>query len=99
MQLAIVQAKPKENMIRTVIPVDGPGVDQEVGDGWQSWNKAIGAGIGTIVQGKLAGKRIELWCDDEALCVAEPVQNLVASKLAGQPIFGAVIVFRPGDIK
>jgi uncharacterized membrane protein (DUF441 family) len=86
-------------MIRKVIRASGQVEQAEVGDGFQTWNKAIGAGIGTIVQGTAAGQRVELWCDDEALCTADPVQNVAATGIARQPIYGDVIVFRPGDIK
>ena len=35
---------------------------------------------------------LTLWCDDEALLKADPVLNLRASILAGQPIYGPVLV-------
>ena len=35
---------------------------------------------------------LTLWCDDEALLRADPVLNLRASILAGQPVYGPVLV-------
>jgi hypothetical protein len=86
-------------MNRKVLRADGRVETLEVGDGFRTWNKAINAGTGTIVQGTAAGKVVELWCDDEALCCNAPVQNIVATMIARQPIFGDVIVFAVGDIK
>lgn len=92
-------------MIRLVLRADGTAENKEVGNGFETWNEAIHAGIGTIVQGRIVNmekgktEKIELWCDDEALCCNNPVGNVFASMLAGQPIFGDVIVFHPGDIK
>jgi len=87
-------------MIRRVILTDGTSEEREVGNGFQTWNEAIDARMGQIVptdEGK------ELWCDEEALCKNDPEINSVASALCsrsnyGQPIFGNVIVFQPGDI-
>lgn len=92
-------------MIRMILRADGTTETKEVGKGFQTWNEAINAGTGTIVQGRLVNvtkgkvEEIELWCDDEALCCNEPVRNFFASVLANQPIYGDVIVFRKGDIK
>jgi hypothetical protein len=91
-------------MIRLVLRADGTASNEEVGEGFRTWNQAIKASIGTIVFASMddvtrgVKQEIELWCDDEALMVNEPVGNVFASMLAGQPIFGDVIVFRPGDI-
>lgn len=38
------------------------------------------------------GGGLTLWCDDEALLKAEPELNIRASILAGQPIYGPVLV-------
>lgn len=35
---------------------------------------------------------LTLWCDDEALLRADPELNLRASILAGQPVYGPVLV-------
>lgn len=92
-------------MIRQVLRADGTAEKIEVGNGFETWNKAIRAHTGTIVEGIINNTtkgtldRVELWCDDEALCVAEPVYNFFASLIARQPIFGDVILFRKGDIK
>ena len=68
----------------------------EVGEGFESWNAAIGAEIGSIV---VCPDGSEMWCDEEGLCKGIPVLNLVATMIAGQPIVGYVILFRKGDIK
>lgn len=88
-------------MLRPIIGTDFSIENREVGDNFATWNEAIGARTGTIVpvynaEGQL---KQELWCDDEALLVNEPQHNVLASKLAGQDLFGNVIVFEPGDIK
>ena len=38
------------------------------------------------------GGSLVLWCDDEALLKADPVLNLRATILAGQPVYGPVLV-------
>lgn len=93
-------------MIRTILRADGRVEKKEVGKGFRKWNAAIGASYGTIVQGQIVNTekgsidQVELWCDEEALCKADPVQNFYATVIAGQGqvIFGDVIIFLPGDI-
>jgi len=84
-------------MERKVIKTDGTTTSTWVGDGFESWNEAIGARVGTIVVSP--DRTVELWCDDEGLMVAEPQLTLAASMLVGQQIVGDVIYFMPGDIK
>ncbi len=84
-------------MKRRVLRVDGRDDLEEVGEGFESWNKAIGAGIGELVV--TPDRSLELWCDEEGLCIGRPILNMTASILAGRQIVGDVIVFRPGDIK
>jgi len=84
-------------MDRNVINSDGTSLVQDVGDGFQTWNKAIGADCGTIVTSP--DGTLELWCDDDGLCRENPQLNQAASMLVGQQIVGSVIVFYPGDIK
>ena len=86
-------------MKRKVIRVDGPPDAVDVGEGWESWNAAIGARVGEIapaVHPDYHGK--ELWCDEEALLMNRPL-NPVASLIADQAIFGDVILFEQGDIE
>ena len=84
-------------MKRTILRVDGTQEVAEVGNGYKSWNEAIGAGIGEIVVSP--DRTLELWCDEEGLCRAEPQINRAATLLAMRQIVGDVIVFRRGDIK
>ena len=84
-------------MVRDVIRADGRVEKIEVGNGFETWNKVIGASCGTIVSAP--GATLELWCDDNGLLAPEPRLNLQASILACQQIVGDVIVFKPGDIK
>ena len=84
-------------MKRTVLRVDGRDETEEVGDGWQEWNEAIGARTGELVVSPDGS--VELWCDEEGLCKADPIVNLSASMLVRRPIVGDVIVFFPGDVK
>ena len=84
-------------MKRRVLRVDGRDNIEEVGDGYQNWNKSIGADIGELVVCPLG--EIELWCDEEGLWARQPIINLTASMMAGRQIVGDVIVFRSGDVK
>jgi hypothetical protein len=83
-------------MQRQIIHPNGKTEKLEVGNGFETWNRAIGADIGELVR---TPHKFELWCDEEALCKADPQINYKASLLAGQPIVGSVIVFEPGDVK
>lgn len=84
-------------MKRRVLRVDGRDNFEEVGDGFQEWNDAIGASIGELVV--CPGGRVELWCDEEGLFVSEPILNVMASLLARRQIVGNVIIFQKGDVK
>lgn len=67
----------------------------EVGDGFETWNKAIGATCGEIVPCK--NGRQELWCNENGLA-EECALNQYASFIAGRHIVGDVILFEKGDI-
>ena len=84
-------------MERTIIRTDGTQDIVEVGDGFEAWNKAIGARTGEIVASPCG--QVELWCDEEGLFTNEPQLNRAASLLTMRPIVGNVIMFYPGDIK
>lgn len=84
-------------MHRTILRANGDIDTQDVGNSFETWNKAIGASIGQIVCSP--DRSLELWCDEEGLLVEEPKVNLKASILACQQIVGDVIVFHRGDIK
>jgi hypothetical protein len=94
-------------MKRKVIRVNGTLEDVDVGEGWESWNAAIGARVGQIVRADSLENFFygpyseycdkELWCDEEALLTERPL-NPIASLIADQAIFGDVIVFEQGDI-
>lgn len=84
-------------MNRRVLRVDGRDNFEEVGEGYESWNKAIDARVGQLVV--CPGGKVELWCDEEGLCKGEPILNFTASIMARQHIVGDVIVFRKGDVK
>lgn len=84
-------------MKRRVLRIDGRDNIEEVGNGYKDWNRAIGAGIGELVV--CTGGTLELWCDEEGLCKADPVLNFMASALAGRQIVGDVIIFRRGDVQ
>lgn len=66
----------------------------EVGDGWETWNAAIGASCGELV--RLRGGK-ELWCNENGLAEGG-LPNEQASKLARRAIVGDVILFNEGDI-
>jgi hypothetical protein len=83
-------------MKKTIIRTDGTIEETEVGDGFESWNQAIGARVGEIAQ--TPDGTIELWCDEEGL-LREREFNFQASTLAMRPIVGDVIVFEVGDIQ
>lgn len=83
-------------MKRNIIKTDGTHELTEVGDGYQSWNRALDISTGEIVRSPDGS--IELWCDENGLCMAEPQLNRAASLLVGSQIVGDVIVFYPGDI-
>lgn len=68
----------------------------EVGDGWQDWNKAIGARTGELVRSPDGS--LELWCDEEGLMREDARVNRLASLLVMRPIVGDAIVFYPGDV-
>lgn len=71
---------------------------EEVGDGFQSWNEVIGTDCGTIIP--IPGRAGDVfWCDENALLRANPVLNRWASLMAKRPIYGNVIMFHSGDIK
>lgn len=84
-------------MKRKVLRIDGRDATEEVGDGYQAWNRSIGADSGELVVCPHGG--LELWCDEEGLCKGDPVVNFMASALAGRTIVGDVIVFKRGDVK
>jgi hypothetical protein len=87
------------SMKRQLIRADGTTEIIEVGNGFESWNKAIGARMGEIVY--LNDGR-ELWMDEEGRMVSEPVINEAATDLAaashGYPMVGDAIIFEAGDI-
>lgn len=84
-------------MERNILRTNGTSKIETVGDGYETWNEAIGAGIGQLVISP--DGTIELWCDEEGLFVSEPKVNVAASLLVRQQIVGDVIVFYPGDVK
>lgn len=67
----------------------------EVGDGYETWNKAIGATCGEIV--KCRNGHQELWVNENGLA-EECELNQQASFLTGLPIVGDAILFEKGDI-
>lgn len=83
-------------MKRTIIRTDGSMEKAEVGYNFESWNEAIDARVGEIVQ--TPDGSLELWCDEEGL-LAHREFNQAASLLAMRRIVGDVIVFKPGDIE
>lgn len=87
-------------MIRPVLRAtqDGSSVTDlvEVGDGWETWNAAIGASVGEIVRTR-DGKH-ELWVNENG--IAEGcVVNVEASKRVGVRILGDAILFEEGQIE
>jgi hypothetical protein len=70
--------------------------ETNVGNGFESWNEAIDARVGEIVQ--TPDGSLELWCDEEGL-LTQREYNHAASLLARCRIVGDVIVFKPGDIE
>lgn len=87
-------------MERKVIRADGTSETIDVGEGYESWNKVIGARMGEIVY--LSDGR-ELWMDEDGRTVSEPVVNEEATALAwdryGYAMVGDAIIFEAGDIK
>jgi len=86
------------SMKRQIIRTDGTTEIIEVGNGFEDWNKAIGARTGEIVY--LDDGR-ELWMDEEGRCTGRDI-NEAATDLAmsryGYPMVGDAIIFEPGDI-
>ena len=84
-------------MKRTILRIDGRDNIEEVGNGWEDWNEAIGARVGEVVVS--SDGNIELWCDEEGLCRNDATVNLTASLLVKRTIVGDAIIFYPGDIQ
>jgi len=84
-------------MTRTILYADGTREVRNVGDGWEAWNATLGIRTGELVVSP--DRSLELWCDEDGLCMAEPQLNRDASMLVGRQIVGDVIVFKPGDVK
>jgi len=84
-------------MQRDIIKADGTSKLTEVGEGFASWNSILDIRTGELVISP--DETIELWCDENGLCVSEPQLNEAASLLVGRQIVGDVIVFYPGDVQ
>lgn len=84
-------------MQRTILRTTGEQENTDVGEGFETWNDAIGTRMGELVVSPDGS--VELWCDEEGLLCNEPQLNRAASMLVGRQIVGDVIVFFPGDIK
>lgn len=82
-------------MVRLVLRANGNQEEIEVGEGFESWNKIIGANIGEIVY--CPNSNIELWVDEEGL-LKKSQPNLKATLLSGVHIVGDAIMFQVGDI-
>ena len=52
----------------------------------------VTAVVSPAFSGLSTGGSLTLWCDDEALLKADPELNIRASILAGQPVYGPVLV-------
>lgn len=84
-------------MKRNIVKADGTSELTEVGESFSSWNSILDIRTGELVISDDGS--IELWCDENGLCMADPQLNRAASLLVGRQIVGDVIVFYPGDVQ